>query len=244
MASTHRRLRFHTGHIRLFSSIPIVLAVAAFGLLSPAARAQFEGVVESKSTFVDDMGKPATSTMTMYVAKDMLRIENSAVGETPASTMIYRGDKRVMWILSDEEKIYLEVPQREETPPPSSAKPSPKPKILRTGKVKTIAGYRCEQMIVKEGEMETEIWAAKGLTALAKAINKGIGGEAEKGGTDWNDEIFGMGLMPLISSTRMHGKVIEKQEVTKIELHAVPNEKFQVPAGYKKEAIGGMKAGE
>lgn len=231
-------------HTAMKSTRRFALLTIHFLLFSTLASSQFEGVVESKSSFVDDMGNPATSGMTMYIAKDMLRIENSAVGETPASTMIYRGDKKVMWILSEEEKIYVEVPQREETNTERPADNGVRPKIRKTGKVKMIAGHRCEQLFVREGETETEIWAAKGLTALAKAINKGIGAEAERGSGDWNDEIFAMGLMPLVSSTRMHGKVIETQEILKIEQKPVEKEKFEVPAGYKKESVGGMMNGE
>jgi hypothetical protein len=84
------------------------------------ANAQFEGVVESKNLTVDETDTPRTFSMIIWLGKGKMRVETGAIGTTPASTMIYRPDRGVFWILNVEEKTYIEVLQNPEPAAPTS----------------------------------------------------------------------------------------------------------------------------
>jgi hypothetical protein len=222
-------------------SLVLVSVLAGSGNLL-LAKEQFEGVIESKNTTTDDRGRVQQFTMTMYVRHDRVRIENSQMSSAPGSTMIYRGDKKLVWMLNEEDKTYFEIRQDEEPRPLYSPSPTnaTKPFVRRTGKKKQVLGYVCEQVIVKEVNLETEIWATKSLGDVYAAISKVLGGESALSNEGWENMITKMGYYPLIASTKIQGKVMESQEVTKIERKQLPAEVFELPAGFKKQSAGGM----
>jgi hypothetical protein len=202
------------------------------------APAQFEGVVESRNLTVDEQGVEQRYVMTMRVRKDMVRVEIPPVGDMPGSTVIYRGDRKISWVLNDLEKSYFEVSlsqdvqQRSTVPDMDSAH---RPVFVRTKKTRKVLGYQCEQLIVKRGESETEIWGTKALAALT-AVLEGTLGRDVRGGAGYETQMIAeMGLFPLVSITRYDGKIIESQETARVEKKPVGPELFQVPAGYAKQ---------
>jgi len=62
---------------------------------------------------------------------------------------------------------------------------------------------------------------------------------AEGGG--WMDDVASLGLYPLISSTRIGGRIIESQETTRIEIKSLAPDLFELPPGYRKQAMGDMQ---
>jgi hypothetical protein len=196
---------------------------------------QFEGVIETKNSTIDERGMPQQFTMTMYVKHDMVRIQNSAVGSSPASTMIYRGDMKVVWILDEEGKTYFEIrqddqPQEVHSPQTTDSKP---PVMKKTGKTKRVLGYTCEQIKIIDDDQLTEIWATKSLGDLFRTISQVLGSEGT--GQEWENKIMKMGYYPLIASTSVGGKVMESQEVTKVEKKQLPSNLFGLPEGYTKQ---------
>jgi hypothetical protein len=215
-----------------------LVVIFSMGLFSAGAQAQFEGVVESRNLTVDEQGVEQQYVMTMWVRKDMVRVQIPAVGDMPGSTVIYRADRKISWVLNDLEKSYFEVSlsqdvqQRSGVPDVDSAN---RPVFVRTKKTRKVLGYVCEQLIVKRGESETEIWGTKGLAALTEVLEGMLARDAFGGAGSETEMIAKMGIFPVVSITRYEGKIIESQEITRVERKPVGPELFQVPAAYAKQ---------
>jgi hypothetical protein len=208
-----------------------------------SAGAQFEGIVESKNLTTDELGSLQQFTITMWIKKDRIRVQSSAFGNTPATTMIYRNDRHIIWMLNDEDKTYFEILQEEKPQGVGSGEASrlqDKPTVRRTGRTKKILGYTCEQVLLTRGEGETEIWGTKQLSGLEATTSRILGqSDAEAGG--WMDEVARLGLYALVSSTRIDGKVIESQETTRIEVKNLSSDLFDIPPGFRKQAVRDMQ---
>jgi hypothetical protein len=200
-------------------------------------RAQFEGVIETGNTTTDETGTEQHYVMTMWIKGSMAKITNTATPSTPASTMIYRSDLRMIRILNDENKTYFEIPQGKSKDEGSEEGGKPAA-IKKTGKTKKILGYRCDQYLMREEEMETEIWGTKDLKGLSSALARALGEERAGQGAAWNDELTRLGIYPILANTRIEGKVVESQEVVRIEKRSLPDDLFSLPAGYKKQSVG------
>lgn len=198
---------------------------------------QFEGIIQSRNRSVDYGGETQEYEMTIWVKKAQVKVTVPQIGATPGSTVIYRTDSRVSWILNDQDQTYFEValaPRQGMQQPTHSEHAAPeKPAVTRTNKTRKILGYMCEQVMILKGETETEIWGTKGLGDLTQMLNQSL--QAESAGGEEGDLIAKMGLYPLESVTRYEGRILESQEVTKIERKSLSNDLFQIPAGYKKQ---------
>jgi len=216
------------------------LAISLVNALVPKAMAQraFEGVIVSKNITTDERGTPQQFTMTMHVKSDMVKIQNSPMGTSPGSTLIYRGDKKLVWMLNEEDSSYFEISQQEKSAEVySSSSLQGKPPVVRlTGRKSDILGYKCDQILVRGDNIETEIWATKSLGNLFATISKVLAGEVSASGAGWESTILKMGYYPIKASTKVEGKVLESQEVTKIEKNALTRDVFELPAGYKKQS--------
>ena len=203
------------------------------------AQPQFEGTIESKNTTIDEYGTLQRFTMTMFVKGDKLRIESSSMGGQPGSIMIYRSDMKVVWMLNEEDKTYLEI--RQEQPPvvvhPPAGEVMKQPSVQRTEKKKDVLGYPCERVVVSGDGMETEIWATKSLGQIYSIISRVVGADNEPGGGEWEDTMIKMGYFPLISTSKLDGKVVESQEVTGLHKKPLDDHLFELPEGFKKQAV-------
>ena len=204
------------------------------------AQAQFEGIIQSNNTTTDERGSAQRFTMTMFVKDDKVRIENSSIGGQPGSTMIYRGDKKVVWMLNEDERSYVEIrqdQQAEEMRSPGSGKAKP-PVVRMTGKKKRVLRYPCDQIVVEGEGIETEVWATRSLGQVYATISKVLGGDSAMGGEDWERKVMRMGYYPLIASSKLMGKVVESQEVTSIEKKSLADHLFELPATFTKQSVG------
>ncbi len=218
---------------RLSLSLPLLAACGGVD-----ARAQFEGVVESRNLTVDESDTPRKFSMTIWLGQGKMRVETTAIGETPASTMIYRPDRGVFWILNAEQRSYVEVLQNpEQAGSPGYPRDAETPQFRKTGKTRTIIGYRCEQYLVRRPGEETEIWGTKQLGGLLRTVNAVLAGNRQDAGGEWADELTKLGVYPLIATTKVEGKTIESQEVVKIEKRSVRSDLFDLPSGYQKETV-------
>jgi hypothetical protein len=203
--------------------------------------AQFEGIVESKNLTTDEMGERIEYTMSMWVGNGVMRIQNKPAGDAPGTTLIYRNDKRVIWMINDEDKTYIEISKdeqaRELLPPPPSPKQR-RPVVSEQNVPKKILGYPCTQVIVTRGDEVTEIWGTKVLGGLSVAIREVLGDEHSSVADDWTDVLRRRGIYPLVAKTKIKGKVVESQEVTRVERKKLAQELFELPAGYKKQTTG------
>ncbi|HUI66250.1 MAG TPA: DUF4412 domain-containing protein [Bacteroidota bacterium] len=203
--------------------------------LCGTARAQFEGFVETRNTTTDETGVQQQYVMTMWVKNSMARITSSATGSSPATTMIYRSDKKIIWMLNDDDKTYFEITQ-DKNPDQSSPQPD-KPVVRLTHKTRKILGYPCEQVLISQSDLQTEIWATKSLGGLSTALARGLGQEQSGAEGGWNDELTKMGLFPLLVSTRSDGKIVESQEIVKIEKKSLSEDLFLLPSNYTRQTV-------
>ncbi len=213
------------------------LLVCGITLLHCSGSAQFEGIIQSRNLSMDDDGVTQEYSMTIWVKKAFVRVSIPQIGVTPGSTVIYRTDSNVSWMLNDQDRTFFEVSVPLRHDPREDVRPDPsgmeKPKIDRTKKTRKILGYLCEQVMIRRGDTETEIWGTKGLDDLTRVLNESL--EPAEGSSVEGDMIARMGLFPLLSITRYEGRILESQEVTKIERKMLAGELFKIPEGYKKQ---------
>jgi len=213
----------------------VVLVLLSYGRLF----AQFEGVLESNNMTIDQTGLQQRFVTSIWIKDGMAKITNTAMGSTPAVTMIYRADLKTLWMINDDDSTYFEVAQTDHGGDrPAPAGPDEKSVVRKTGKTKKVLGYLCEQYMVTHGEGKTEIWGTKSLASLGAALAAALGSEPGEG--SWTDELTALGVFPLQASTRIEGNVVESQEVTKIERRSLPPEIFEIPRGYAKQSVGDM----
>lgn len=203
------------------------------------AGAQFEGIVETRNQTTDELGNLQQFTMTMWIKKDRIRVQNGGFGTTPATTMIYRNDRHIIWMLNEEDKTYFEILQ-EEKPQGLGSAFEDKPTVRRTGRTKKVLGYSCEQVLLTQPDGETEIWGTKQLSDLEATTSRVLGQSGAEGG-GWMDEVARLGLYPLVSTTRIEGKIVESQQTTGIEVKNLDPGLFDLPPGYRKQAMGDMQ---
>ncbi len=229
-----------SSRIERCSRVLALLLVFAVVLATPAF-AQFEGVVESQNLTTDDEGNLLKFTITMWIKNDRMRVETGSIGTTPSTTMIYRGDRRIIWMLNDEERSFFEILQNGATVAGDSEASAPPQgeSLVKTGKKKKILGYPCDLFVIRNGDQATEIWGTRSLANLMETTNTVLGGESEGDVPSWNRELRRLGMYTLSARTKIGGKLVEAQEISKIEPRTVDEEKFELPEGYKKQVIGG-----
>lgn len=212
--------------------VPSILLLCLLGFVR--VFAQFEGMIESKNITTDELGRPQEFVMTMWIKNDMARIETHGT-TMPGSSMIYRTDLKKIWILNPEERTYFEIPQNEERRPTGEPPRTEQSySVKRTGKKKTIAGYECEQFIIKGENEETELWGTRRLAHLVSTLAKVLGSEQVNAGTGAVSEIMKRGIYPMLSATKVDGQLIESQEVTRIEARTLDSSLFALPPDFKK----------
>jgi hypothetical protein len=197
------------------------------------AGAQFEGIVRSRNRSADDWGKLQTFQMTIWIKGDKAKVQMTSTSGGPASTIISRGDRKLVWVLNDEARTYLEVRriEDEKVPPDGETKPS----VKRTGKTRKILGYVAEQIFLTAGEVETEIWGTHELQGLQQSLADGLAGRAPVSHGGRQSQLADLGLYPLIARTKLNGVLLESSEVTKIVRTAVSPNTFDLPPGYRRE---------
>lgn len=211
-------------------SLALVLTLAAAHL---HAASQFEGTIVSSNRTVDDGGTAQVYQMTMHVKRSMVRVEVPSIAGMPASTAIFRRDRKVTWMLDAASRTYFEIriPQGGVNEEDAKVKKET-PAIQRTKKTKKLLGLTCEQVIVIRNDMRTEVWGAYGLEDLASVLAEALGGGQ---GPASDDVIAAMGLFPLHSTTTYEGRELESQQVTRIERKQLDPALFEIPPGYAKQ---------
>jgi hypothetical protein len=205
--------------------------------------AQFEGVIDMKVTMMED-GKPQVMEYSMMVKKDLIASQIKSVsGSEGGGKFIFRGDKKLLWIVNDAEKNYLEISLNDaDKKKANNQEDKNKSKVTKTGKTEKILGYLCDEVIVEEGKEVTHIWGTSKLGNFYQDLMKSFGSMAgdsdpkQKGG--WETELEALKLFPLKIISKENGSVTQTQEVTKIESKTVSSKIFDLPAGYEKIPMG------
>ncbi|MBI1806569.1 MAG: DUF4412 domain-containing protein [Ignavibacteria bacterium] len=210
-------------------------------------RAQFEGVIEMKVT-ENDNSKPVESIYTLTVKDDMLATElKGDAQDGQHGKFIFRGDKKVFWIINDDEKNFLEISVKEDGKSSKQKTDSGKRKgrsarkLVKTGKTETILGHVCDELMVEDGSRVSHIWGTPKLGNVYEGLMKTFGQMAEQTegdeSEDWEEELAAMKMFPLKIVTTQDSRVRETQEVTRIDSKTIAASTFEPPQGYKKQSL-------
>ncbi len=223
-----------------FSFLRITCLLMVFISVVPSGFGQFEGILVSKNASTDETGNSQEYAMTMWIKKDKARVETTGAPGMLAATMIYRNDKKIVWMLSDQDSSYFEINNDTPAQELQSVAKQDKYSVKRTGKKKKILGYSTEQILMTRGDAKTELWGSKQLGRIAKAIETAFGAEYAQNADGWTDEVARMGIFPMKAATTVDGHVVESQEITRIDERSLADSLFQIPSGYVKQDVGKM----
>lgn len=227
----------------LCSTRPVSVLLVAMNLLvlcPPRMSAQFEGVFETRNTTTDETGARVEFTMTMWIKPDRVKISSGGAGAQGGTTMIYRSDRQVIWMLNTDERTYVEMDQEGGPTEPRAPSDNGGYRIKRTGKKASILGYQCEQVVISRRDEGTELWGSRRLRRLQETLASVLGAGRTATPAEWTDQVDRLGLFPLRSTTKIGGQLVESQEVTRIEETVLPPEIFDLPAGYRKQDMENM----
>jgi Spy/CpxP family protein refolding chaperone len=221
------------------NKLRILLPAAAALALALPARAQFEGVIESKMTMSGgEKGHAGSATGTTYVSKSGARMEMTM--ETPMGSMkmttLHRNDKPgVVYMINDARKSYSEMDLSKTQETASTEKYTVKK--LADEKV---AGYDCQHALVTndKGE-ESEVWVTKEIGGAAAFW----AGQDRRGKSGLGKALKDAGLDGWPMRMKSHPRGNDGSvtwEVVKVEKKSVPSAMLEVPAGYTKSEGGPM----
>jgi hypothetical protein len=214
---------------------------------------QFEGELALRVT-TRQYGLPNEMLVNLFIKGEDVAFHVQSARQPQKGMIIYHAEDHLLWIINDEEKTYLELEADSESAAlvgnrMDLAGHQGPATVRKTGKTKTILGYKCEEVMVEEDSSIIDLWGNAELASIyggfmkAFARMQGPGGGAAQGG--WQEEMLKLGLFPLQSTRSRHGEVIESQDVTKIDPRALDSAMFRPPSGYARQAIefdtGGMK---
>ncbi len=220
-------------HTRTFAAAAalmstVVLAAAPVAPLS-AQTAPFEGVITMRVAG----GRAAAQLQDVEYLAHAGKVRMNIASPMGSMGIIGVPAEKKMYMLMGQQRMYVEVPMNADAVPAGNAMVNaPEPKMTRTGKKETIAGYECEHVLVESEQQTADVCMARGLGPFLNAMSAmgsmGRGGGALPG---WQRSLAADGAFPL-KVTGSDGTVM--LEVTKIEKKRLTNALFDVPADYTK----------
>ncbi len=209
----------------------VALAILVAGTTSIVRSQSFEGVVEFSVT-TPEGPKP----MTYMVKGDNARVEMEGEPGMKAAVLINVKDKKTV-MLMEHMKMYMDVPM-----PKAEDMSESKPEITKTDKTKNILGYKCQQYIIKDGDMMSEIWITRDLGTFAM-FRMGPPGKGQREEA-WQKVIGSEGGFPLSVITKSGEEKESEMVATKVEKKSLDDALFQIPEGYQQfdpSMMGGPK---
>lgn len=197
--------------------------LVASSLSARALTAQsFEGVVTVR---VASRGGQAQEVE--YLSRNGNVRINLATPAGPAAMLALAAEQK-MYMVLDSQRAYMEINTGDVV---AAAAKTPEPKITRTGRKETIAGYECEHVTVEtsgtSGVQRTDACIA---STLGRFISP-MGGLGTSTAPAWQRILTSEGGFPL-KVTLGDGTVA--LEVTKVEKKRVSDTQFRIPADYNK----------
>lgn len=214
---------------RLIKSAVIITILSAFLV---QAQDKFEGKVVFEAY---DSGQ---SQKINYLVKDKkFKIESPETGQMGNGSMIYDAEKNVMYIIMNEQKMYMEMPV--DISEEMTNKETDKMEYFtKTGETKDISGYTCEKFIFKDENGEGAAWMTKELGSFM------MFGDPEKmeNASGWQKEIMGAGYFPmLVESMNSAGEFVPVFKVLELVPMNLDKDMFEIPAGFTKFDMQGMQ---
>jgi hypothetical protein len=227
--------------------------VSLIALLVAAAPAfaQFEGVLEMKTTFVGKGGQGGGSgTMTIAVANAGIRSEmNMKFGQADVKMVILQktNSPEMLYRINDADKTYAEIDFAKLREMASPQEKVPEYSVEKLGQ-ESLLGYKTQHLLVKEkipgntNSVNMELWTAKDLLDYATfsklqarpdraARNEALLKALKAADAD------GMPIKAINTGSDGSKTIIE---VVKADKKSLPAATFEIPAGYTKSADGIM----
>jgi len=223
------------------------IRMMAFGLLVFGAThlfaQSFEGMISQKETNTMVGEEPEVTMSTIHVKNNMICMEDGK-----GNSYIVRPEKKVMWLVLNGQKAYVELEfdsaMLEDIPDELSGEEEAPSSLKKTGVTKIINGFQCEQVIEsnESGGNVTEYWVTnkKSLKQVLLSLSNvmaNVMGEDSESGIDGNaSELDGI---PILTITRYFDSESISEIVSIVE-KPIPEDKFNIPAGYKKITLEDM----
>ena len=198
----------------------------------------FEGKIRLKTTGQERpsrrSGGDSSMIATYFFKGGLLRMENEADGGKVMAAMIVDPAKREMTILMIEQKRYMVRQMPATQPATGTAAPGSDVEFVRTGETETILGYKCEKILVKNKNGESEIWGAEGLgTFQSMGGGNPMGRPAPK--SAWEASLAEHGFFPLrMVHKDKSGKEVMRMEAVSVDKQSLPDSTFEPPVDFKK----------
>ena len=230
----------------------MAVALLLFLFRALPALAQFEGIIDMKMTRHVE-GAPRSVSYSMSVKGEMLAAQaGEGEGSEAKGKFIFRGDRKVMWVVDDQAKTYLEISLTGDAGGKKKGGSGPRRgdsnvKLRKAGRTESILGYPCEEWVAEDTGTVTHIWGTPKLgnvyEGLMKSFEKMNPSLAESQMSGWEGELAKMKVFPLriLSMDRGEkgesGDTTESQEVTRIDSRHLEAALFDPPPGYKKQSL-------
>ena len=227
----------------------LILWLGLLALAAGLCAKDFEGKIRFKMTPPGAPAKTAGGDSSIYMnyclKAGLVRMDTEpAPGKV--MSMIVDTVKQEMTILMPEQKMYMVRKMSAPQNTAGTATPVNDVDFVRTGETTAILGYKCEKILIKGKEGETEVWAAEGLGAFQGMGNRNpMGRQAPK--SAWEAALAQHGFFPLRTVTRdKSGKELMRLEAVSIDPQSLADSVFAPPADYQKiempsiPGLGGM----
>lgn len=218
---------------RLVAAFATIVASMSYAAASLAAQA-FEGVITVKITGRGTArGEAIAPQLVEFLSRGTRGTRVNITGQMGSMSMLTLPAEKKMFMLLESRSMYVEMPLAEDGLPAGTPN-IPVPKITRTGKTETIAGYSCEHVSIEAEHETNDVCMTKGLGALMNLS----GGMGLKNAPSWQRSLAADGAFPL-KVTNAAG--VTTLEVTKIEKKKLSDALFTIPLNYTKMAGAGRR---
>ncbi|MBX3234290.1 MAG: DUF4412 domain-containing protein [Labilithrix sp.] len=205
----------------------------------------FQGEVTMKMTSATKPGA-GPSNMVVGIKKPKYRIDMTTPQSASAGSLILDLPTKKGWVLMHQPKMAMELDLDKAKsmkglpgmPKTVSPAPSSPPKVEKTGRKETIAGYSCEVWNVTSDGKRSELCMAEGLSWIDMS-DVGMAGP-EVAFTAVASEANRFPLRVIAFDAK--GAEEMRMEAQKIEKKPLPDTSFVPPADYTRVAMGGLPA--
>ena len=185
---------------------------------TPVGNFEGEIVVEVKSA-----GQKVPASVTFDVRGDKVRYEPAATGVRA----VYDQGAQHAYAISDSKKAYADIDMKAR----AENDKAPRIRLERSTKEETVAGLRCEDWTIDDGNEKADVCAAKGIAFFDPAGNATPGDAAPS----WARAMTMQKAFPLrVVVHDRSGKEEYRAEAFEVRWQKVDDSAFQVPAGFRK----------
>jgi hypothetical protein len=233
---------------------PAVADAAAAAPPTLAFLNGFEGEIDGTVKEAKPNAQPMP--ISLFVKGDKFRIDlpeqlarnsGSPMG-APSYVVVDSGQKKLYMVLDAAKQVmFLDLNKAQDMMKSFGGRPGPAghgdagpPKVTKTGRFETVAGYRCEDWDVATEHRESTVCVAN---EGGSWFSIPFGSPSPE--TSWMAELLDGKHFPLraIQYDKDGTTETSRLEVTKIEKKALPDDEFQFPAGYAQVDLGKMLQG-